>query len=108
MALPLFFMASACVRIWESELPGGAYNVVNPGYVSTLEVVELIKRLRRPEWEPLFWRDDNEFYQKGALARRSNCLLETVKLAQSGIKMRDVVTALADSIHQWKQAAAAR
>jgi len=99
---------SACLEIWRSELPGGAYNVVNPGYVSTHEVVELIRKLGRADWEPPFWRDDNEFYQKGALARRSNCLLETVKLAQSGIKMRDVVTALADSIHQWKQAAAAR
>jgi len=93
--------ASACVRIWESGLPGGAYNVVNPGYVSTREVIELIKRLRRPEWEPLFWRDDNEFYQNAALARRSNCLLETVKLAQDGIKMRDLETALADSIRHW-------
>jgi len=93
--------ASACVRIWESDLPGGAYNVVNPGYVSTREVVELIRKLRRPEWEPLFWRDDNEFYQKAALARRSNCLLETAKLAQGGIQMRDVTTALADSIRQW-------
>jgi dTDP-4-dehydrorhamnose reductase len=93
--------ASACVQIWESGLPGGAYNVVNPGYVSTREVVELIRKLRRPEWEPLFWRDDNEFYQKAALARRSNCLLETVKLAQGGIKMRDVGTALEEAIGQW-------
>jgi dTDP-4-dehydrorhamnose reductase len=93
--------ASACVQIGESELPGGAYTVVNPGYVSTREVVELIKRLRRPEWEPLFWRDDNEFYQKAALARRSNCLLNPAKLVTSGIKMRDVETALADSIRHW-------
>jgi len=89
---------SACVQIWESGLPGGAYNVVNPGYVGTREVVELIRKLRRPEWEPPFWRDDNEFYQKAALARRSNCLLETTKLARSGIRMRDVDAALADSI----------
>jgi dTDP-4-dehydrorhamnose reductase len=92
---------SASLQIWESGLPGGAYNVVNPGYVSTREVVELIKGLRRPEWEPLFWRDDNEFYQEAALARRSNCLLETAKLAQGGIEMRDVKTALAHSIWQW-------
>ena len=93
--------ASACVQMWEARLPGGAYNVVNPGYVSTREVVELIKTLRRPEWEPLFWRDDSEFYQKAAVARRSNCLLDTSKLVQAGIKMRDVKTALADSICDW-------
>jgi len=95
--------ASACVRIWESGLPGGAYNVVNPGYVSTREVVELIKTLRRPEWEPPFWRDDKEFYQKAALARRSNCLLETTKLAQSGIKMRGVPEALTDALRHWSR-----
>jgi hypothetical protein len=35
------------------------------------------------------------------LARRSNCLLETLKLAQTGIKLRDLKTALADSIRQF-------
>jgi dTDP-4-dehydrorhamnose reductase len=93
--------ASACVQIWESGLPGGAYHVVNPGYIGTREVVDLIKTLRRPEWEPLFWRDDAEFYQNGAVARRSNCLLETTKLARNGIKIRDVQTALTDSIRHW-------
>lgn len=95
---------SACLQTWEAELPGGAYNVVNPGYVSTREVVELIKKLRRPEWEPTYWRGDQEFYQKAALARRSNCLLATVKLTQAGIKLRDVQTALEDSIRQWSAA----
>ena len=94
---------SACVQTWEAKLPGGAYNIVNPGYVSTHEVVELIRKLRRPEWEPTFWRDDAEFYQKAALARRSNCLLETVKLAQAGIKLRDIQTALTDSLRQWTE-----
>jgi dTDP-4-dehydrorhamnose reductase len=94
--------ASACVQIAEADLPGGAYTVVNPGYVSTREVVELIKKLRCPGWEPLFWRDDNEFYQKAALARRSNCLLHSVKLATSGIKIREVETALTDSIRNWQ------
>ncbi len=94
--------ASACVQIWEAQLPGGAYNVVNPGYVSTHEVVGLIKKLRRPEWDPSFWRDDNEFYQKAVMARRSNCLMETAKLAQGGIRMRDLQTALADSIRAWQ------
>ena len=96
--------ASACVQIGESELPGGAYTVVNPGYVSTREVVELIRKHLRPDWEPLYWRDDTEFYQKAAQARRSNCLLETGKLAQGGIKLRDVATALADSLRHWAKA----
>jgi dTDP-4-dehydrorhamnose reductase len=93
--------ASACVQIAEAGLPGGAYTLVNPGYVSTREVAALIRKLRRPEWEPQFWRDDNEFYQKAALARRSNCLLESTKLASAGIKLRDLETALTDSLRHW-------
>ena len=93
--------ASACADIWQAGLPGGAYNIVNPGYVSTREVVALIRKLQRPEWEPVFWRDDTEFYQQAARARRSNCILETEKLIQAGIKMRDVETALSDSIKRW-------
>ena len=92
---------SACVQIWEADLPGGAYTVVNPGYASTREVVELIRKLRRPEWGPLYWRDDNEFYQTAAKARRSNCLLHSAKLAAASIKLRDLETALTDSIRRW-------
>jgi len=93
--------ASACLQIWQADLPGGAYNIVNPGYVSTREVVGLIRKFLRPGWEPDFWHDDHEFYQKAAVARRSNCLLDTTRLVSSGIKIRDVETALADCLRQW-------
>jgi hypothetical protein len=56
---------------------------------------------RRRFWAISFWRNDNEFYQKAALAPRSNCLLNPSKLVTSGIKMRDVETALEDSIRHW-------
>jgi len=93
---------STCLEIWQADLPGGAYNVVNPGYVCTREVVALIRKLRRPDWEPDFWRDDAEFYREGALAPRSNCILESKKLERAGIKLRDVETALIDCIEHWK------
>jgi len=92
---------SACVEIWRADLPGGAYTVVNPGYTSTREVAELIRKLRRPGWEPLFWRDDSEFYQDPLRTRRSNCLLHPGKLIAAGIPMRDLESALADSICRW-------
>jgi dTDP-4-dehydrorhamnose reductase len=95
--------ASACLEIWKAGMPGGPYVVVNPGYASTREVVELIRKLRRPEWAPLFWRDDAEFYQDPLRATRSNCLLHPSKILSGGIPMRDLETALADSIRQWQQ-----
>ena len=93
---------SACLQIWEADLPGGTYNLVNPGFVSTCEVVSLIRKMRRPDWQPAFWRDDAEFYREAARTPRSNCLLESEKLAQAGIKLRDVETALTDSLARWQ------
>jgi dTDP-4-dehydrorhamnose reductase len=98
---------SACLDLAATEKPGGAYNVVNPGYVSTREVVELVQKELRPEWKPEFWLNDKEFYQQAASARRSNCLLDTTKLIESGIKMRDVHTAVLDCLRTWKKAGAA-
>jgi dTDP-4-dehydrorhamnose reductase len=95
---------SACLDLAKAGLPGGAYNIVNPGYISTREVVGLIQKLQRPDWQPEFWRDDADFYQHAALARRSNCILETEKLTGAGIEIRDVASALSDSIRQMKKA----
>ena len=92
---------TACLQIWNSELPGGPYNIVNPGYMSTREVVALIRKLRHPGWEPPFWNDDAEFYQQAARARRADCLLETKRLADAGVKMRPLERALAESIRNW-------
>lgn len=94
----------ACLDLAQAELPGGAYNIVNPGYASTREVVAMIEKLQRPGWQPAFFRDDTEFYGTAATARRSNCILETEKLTAAGIKIRDVEAALADSIKQWRSA----
>jgi dTDP-4-dehydrorhamnose reductase len=92
---------TACLQVWNSELPGGAYNIVNPGYMSTREVVALIRKLRHPGWDPPFWRDDAEFYEHAAQARRADCLLEAERLAAAGIKMRPLDRALAESIRNW-------
>jgi dTDP-4-dehydrorhamnose reductase len=91
---------SACLAIAEARLPGGPYNVVNPGYVSTREVVELIRAQLRPEWQPEFWRDDAEFYAIDR-ARRSNCLLATPKLDAAGIRLRPVAEALEETLRHW-------
>jgi dTDP-4-dehydrorhamnose reductase len=92
---------TACLQVWNSELPGGAYNIVNPGYMSTREVVALIRKLRHPGWEPPFWSDDTEYYEHAARARRADCLLEAKRLAEAGIKMRPLERALAESIRNW-------
>lgn len=95
--------ASACLQTWQLGLEGGPYNVVNPGYYSTREIVELIQKNLRPDWHPLFWRDDKEFYQV-AKAYRSNCLLDSSKLIQSGVKIRPIEEALMEALKLWRPA----
>jgi dTDP-4-dehydrorhamnose reductase len=91
----------ACLDTWLQKIPGGAYNVVNPGYVSTQEVVEKIRSCLLPNWNPAFWQSDDEFYRFGAVTPRSNCILDSSKLVTAGIKMRSVSEALGEAMSQW-------
>ena len=87
--------------MWLQKIPGGVYNIVNPGYVSTLEVVQKIREKLRPGWNPSFWQSDDEFYRFGAITPRSNCILDTAKIIEVGTKIRPVSEALGEAIYQW-------
>ncbi len=90
---------TACLQVWNSELPGGAYNIINPGYMSTRDLVTLIRKHRHPGWDPAFTRDDVESNEP--LALRWSALLATRRLDEAGIKMRPLEIALTDAIRNW-------
>jgi dTDP-4-dehydrorhamnose reductase len=94
---------NACIDCWVKHVPYGTYNVTNPGYVSTRQVVESIKKILKPSREFIFWENDEEFYRLGAKALRSNCILDAGKLLAAGVKMRTVEDALRDSIREWEK-----
>jgi len=93
---------AACLDSWLQKIPGGAYNVVNPGYISTREVVEKIQKRLKPNWEAQFWQSDDEFYRFGAITPRSNCILDTTKILKAGIRIRSVGEALEDALTRWR------
>ena len=93
--------ATACLDTWIKKVPAGIYNVFNPGYISTKEVVEKIRAKLKPSWAPEFWQSDDEFYRFGAVTPRSNCILDSSKLVAAGIKIRSVSEALGEAISQW-------
>ncbi len=93
--------ARACLDLWERHTPFGIYNVVNPGFVTTRQVVDMIRRILRPEREFEFWQDDKEFYRSAAKTPRSNCVLDTTKLLSTGVAMRPVTDALEQSLQSW-------
>ena len=92
----------ACLDLWERRAPFGIYNITNPGYISTREVVQEIQRVLSPEREFAFFSGDAEFYGSGTRAIRSNCILEVDKLLGAGVRMRPVSEALADALKRWQ------
>lgn len=91
----------ACLDLWQIRAPFGTYNVTNPGWVSTRQVIRLIEKHLKPARKFEFWTDDSEFYKLGAKAPRSNCIMDSTKLLKTGIAVRTVEEALDDSLRNW-------
>jgi dTDP-4-dehydrorhamnose reductase len=93
---------NACLDLWERRAPFGTYNVTNPGYITSHQVVRMIERILKPARQFEYWKDDAEFYHLAARTPRSNCVLDVSKLLETGIKIRLVEEALEHSLRNWK------
>ena len=91
----------ACFELWERQAPFGIYNITNPGFVTTRQVVAMIERILKPNRPFDYWADDAEFYRIAGRTPRSNCVLDTAKLLGAGVKIRPVEEALEDSLTRW-------
>lgn len=94
----------ACFECWEKRVPFGTYNVTNPGDVTTSEVVELIKKSGVCPKEYVFFKDETEFMKVAAKTPRSNCVMNSSKLAKAGIALTEVHEAVQRSLRAWKRA----
>jgi dTDP-4-dehydrorhamnose reductase len=88
--------------LWELRAAYGAYNVTNPGFISTREVVGMIERVLKPNRKFEFWENDEEFYKVAAKTPRSNCVMDVTKLLSAGVKIRPVREAVESSLRNWK------
>lgn len=95
---------AATFACWEKRVPFGTYNVTNPGQVTTHEVVDLIKKSGVSDKEFDFFKDETEFMHKAAKTPRSNCVMDSTKLANTGIQMTEVHEAIARDLKNWKTA----
>lgn len=91
----------ACLDCWFQKVPFGTYNVTNPGFVSTVEVLEMIKDILKPNREFEFWESDADFYETGAVAPRSNCIMDSSKLLNAGVELRTSRQALLNALNSW-------
>ena len=94
----------ACLRLWELRAPFGTYNVTNPGFITTHQVVAMIEPRLKPRRRFEFWASDEEFYRVAARTPRSNCVLDTTKLISAGVTIRPVEEALDDALRRWQAA----
>jgi UDP-glucose 4,6-dehydratase len=93
--------AKSCIDlVFDAKAPYGTYNVVNTGSVTTKQVADLIKE-KFKDFSPLFFDDENHFYETAAKARRSNCILDNQKLLDAGVKIRTAEEAIIDSLKNW-------
>jgi UDP-glucose 4,6-dehydratase len=96
--------AAACLDLWLRRAPFGPYNVTNPGFVTSSQVVEMIQTVLKPRRSFDFWKNDEEFYRTAARTPRSNCILDVSKLWAAGVGMRPVERALTEALEQWRTA----
>jgi len=93
--------ARACLDLWSLRASFGTYNVTNPGWVSTRQVVERLESVLRPARRFEFWESDEEFYKVAAKTPRSNCVMDSSKLLAAGVKIRPVDEALDHALRNW-------
>jgi dTDP-4-dehydrorhamnose reductase len=97
---------AATFACWEKRIPFGTYNVTNPGQVTTHEVVDLIRKAGVSDKNFVFFKDEADFMSKAAKTPRSNCVMDSSKLAAAGIRMTEVHEAIARDLKRWVRATA--
>jgi dTDP-4-dehydrorhamnose reductase len=94
---------AATLACWEKHVPFGTYNVTNPGHVTTREVVALIRKTGVSTKDFRFFADEAEFMRTAAKTPRSNCVMDTRKLAATGIRLTEVHEAVERDLRRWRK-----
>ncbi len=97
---------AASLACWEQRVPFGTYNVTNPGHITTREVVGLIQKTGVSDKKFDFFSDEAEFMRTAAKTPRSNCIMNSAKLAATGIKLTEVHEAVERDLRRWVKATA--
>ncbi len=93
---------TATLALWEKQAAFGIYNVTHPGAISTREVTELLQSTGICPRAFDFFRDEAEFLSLAAKTPRSNCVLDSSKIARTGVPLLPIQEALADALKNWR------
>jgi dTDP-4-dehydrorhamnose reductase len=92
---------AACLGLWDRGAAFGTYNVVNPGVVRTQEIAQMIQHRLKPQsrFELLLY--DQAEADLEIHVPFSDCILDSSKLLNAGVQLRDVRKALEHSLTRW-------
>jgi UDP-glucose 4,6-dehydratase len=93
--------ADACVASWAQRVPFGAYNLTNPGSVTTRDVVRLIQKHGLSNRDFQFFDSDDQFMKLAAKTPRSNCVLDSTKAIAAGLPLSPIEEALENAMKHW-------
>ncbi len=96
----------AGLDLWEARAPYGTYNLVNPGAITTRQIVELIRQILQPDRDFEFWKHDPAFDHGTDGSPRSDCVLDSTKLLLAGVTLPPVADAIKDCLQKWQPAGA--
>ena len=92
---------NACLQCVTETIPTGVYNVTNPGSVKTHQVVEKLVEygLAKDNFE--FFDDESEFMKLAAKTPRSNCVLNSQKALDAGLRLPPVMDSIDSCLSSW-------
>ncbi|MFO0975456.1 MAG: sugar nucleotide-binding protein [Planctomycetaceae bacterium] len=94
--------ADCCIASWTQRVPFGIYNLTNPGFVTTRQVVGLIRKYGLSDRNFQFFDSESQFMTMAARAPRSNCVLDSTKAVNAGLPISPIEVALDNALKNWK------
>lgn len=94
--------ADCCIASWTQRVPFGIYNLTNPGFVTTRQVVGLIRKYGLSDRNFQFFDSESQFMTMAARAPRSNCVLDSTKAVNAGLPISPIEVALDNAMKNWK------
>ena len=94
-------LVSACIECIMESVPFGIYHVTNPGGIRTDEITSMIKNILKIDKDFQYF-ESIEAFDKISTIPRSNTILNTDKLAKTGIKMTPVHDSVENTLKNWK------
>ncbi|MFZ4598448.1 MAG: sugar nucleotide-binding protein [Terrimicrobiaceae bacterium] len=94
--------AVAAIETLEQGVPDGIYNVTNPGSILTSEVAAALRTHGLTSKEFRYFGSEEEFLRSPGRVFRADCVLDSTKLASTGIPLREVHEAVELTLREWR------